>query len=627
MSGKLFRQQVMEAQRSDWLDSIMVAAPLSRWLLTVLVLALAAAIALFLLLGHYTRRATVRGLLVPTAGLLNVVAPSVGTITRLAVRDSQHVTAGDVWLRLSSEQDSAALGDVHTLVGKEFETQRARLQADLQTQWQSSAVITAARSWAVMWLGATLNVQWASNLFSHLMRLPLDWFGKRHVGDVVSRFGSIQTIQRTLTTQFIGSLLDGLMSLVTLAVMALYSVWLTALIVGLFLVYGLIRWAFFNPLRRANEEQIVYAARQESELLESIRGAMPIKLANKQDERLGRYANATVATANRNIGIQRLGIGFTLSNQLMFGIGRVAMIWIAATLALEGRFSAGMLIAFIAYADQFTSRAASLIDKWVDFSMLKLHAERVADIALSAPETLATPVWSGPIPDASIELHDVSFRYADSEPWILRHCNLRVEAGESVAIVGPSGCGKSTLAKVALGLLTPQEGEVRFGGIDIRKLGLDTYRQWIGAVMQDDQLFAGSIADNISFFDPTTNSMQIEAAARLACIHDDIMAMPMSYQSLVGDMGSSLSGGQKQRVILARAMYRQPKLLVLDEATSHLDMHCEQEVGANVGALSVTRLVIAHRTHTVAAAQQVLVVTAGKTHPISSPPCEVEVAR
>jgi ATP-binding cassette subfamily B protein RaxB len=469
-----------------------------------------------------------------------------------------------------------------------------------------SALVTAARSWAVTWLGATLNVQWASNLVGHLMQLPLDWFEKRHVGDVVSRFGSIQTIQRTLTTQFIGSLLDGLMSLVTLVVMAFYSIGLTVLVVGLFLAYGLIRWAFFNPLRRANEEQIVYAARQQSELLESIRGAMPIKLANKQDERLSRYANATVSTANRDIAIQRLGIAFTLSNQLMFGIGRVAMIWIAATLALKNAFSAGMLIAFIAYADQFTSRAAGLIDKWVDFRMLKLHAERVADIALTAPEKRAETAWNGPITEASIELCNVSFRYADGEPWILKNCNLRIEAGESVAIVGPSGCGKSTLAKVVLGLLEPTEGEVRFGGIDIHKLGLDSYRQWIGAVMQDDQLFAGSVADNISFFDPETTSVRVEAAACLAAIHDDIVAMPMGYQSLVGDMGSSLSGGQKQRVILARALYREPRLLVLDEATSHLDVDRERLVNAAVQRLRITRIVIAHRPETVAIAQKVI---------------------
>jgi len=469
-----------------------------------------------------------------------------------------------------------------------------------------SALVTAARSWAVTWLGATLNVQWASNLFGHLLKLPLDWFEKRHVGDVVSRFGSIQTIQHTLTTQFIGSLLDGLMSLVTLVVMAFYSVWLTVLVVGMFLAYGVIRWVFFTPLRRANEEQIVYAARQQSELLESIRGAMPIKLANKQSERLSRYTNATVSTANRDIGIQRLGIAFTLSNQLMFGVGRVSMIWIAATLALKNELSAGMLIAFIAYSDQFTGRAVGLIDKWVDFSMLKLHAERVADIALTSPEKAAGEVWTDSIPEASIELHNVSFRYADGDPWILKGCNLHIEAGEAVAIVGPSGCGKSTLAKIVLGLLQPTEGDVRFGGTDIRKLGLDSYRQWIGAVMQDDQLFAGSIADNISFFDPDTTTENVAAAARLAAIHDDILLMPMGYESLVGDMGSSLSGGQKQRVILARALYRQPRLLLLDEATSHLDVARERLINQAVRQLKFTRIVIAHRPESIAIADKVI---------------------
>jgi ATP-binding cassette subfamily B protein RaxB len=481
-----------------------------------------------------------------------------------------------------------------------------------------SALVTAARSWAVTWLGATLNVQWASNLFGHLMQLPLDWFEKRHVGDVVSRFGSIQTIQRTLTTQFIGSLLDGLMSAVTLVVMAFYSLWLTVLVVGLFLAYGLIRWMFFNPLRLANEEQIIYAARQQSELLESIRGAMPIKLANKQSERLSRYANATVSTANREIGIQRLGIAFTLSNQLMFGIGRVAMIWIAATLALKNEFTAGMLIAFIAYADQFTGRAAGLIDKWVDFSMLKLHAERVADIALTSPEKIADAAWNGPIPEASIELHNVSFRYADGEPWILKDCSLRIDAGESVAIVGPSGCGKSTLAKIVLGLLQPTEGEVHFGGVDIRKLGLDNYRQWIGAVMQDDQLFAGSIADNISFFDEDQKLDLVGTVAHMAAIHDDIVAMPMGYQTLVGDMGSSLSGGQKQRVILARALYRHPALLVLDEATSHLDVECEKNVCTAIQTIKMTRIVIAHRPETVSASDRVVSLNCGQMQSVAS---------
>ena len=536
-------------------------------------------------------------------GKVRGLVPALGQILLLALALEVFTLAGPFYLQWVLDQVLVSADhDLLTLLGMGF------LGITI-----FSALITSARSWAVTWLGATLNVQWASNLFSHLMRLPLDWFEKRHIGDVVSRFGSIQTIQKTLTTQFIGSLLDGVMSLVTLVVMGFYSLWLTALVAGLFLAYGLVRWAFFNPLRRANEEQIVYAARQQSELLESIRGAMPIKLANKQDERLSRYANATVAMVNRNISIQRLSIAFTLSNQLLFGIGRVAMIWIAALLALKNEFTAGALIAFIAYADQFTSRASGLIDKGVDFRMLKLHAERVADIALTTSEKSAEAAWAGPIPEASIELCNISFRYAEGEPWILHNCNLKIKAGESVAITGPSGCGKSTLAKIVLGLLEPTEGVVKFGGIDIRKLGLDTYRQWIGAVMQDDQLFAGSIADNIGFFDPDVSMERIVAAAQMAAIHEDIVAMPMGYQSLVGDMGSSLSGGQKQRVVLARALYRLPKLIVLDEATSHLDTEREQAVNATLGRLAVSRLIIAHRSETTASAGKIIFLKEGQT--------------
>lgn len=246
-----------------------------------------------------------------------------------------------------------------------------------------------------------------------------------------------------------------------------------------------------------------------------------------------------------------------------------------------------------------------------------------ADIALTEPEKRAETAWAGPIPEASIELCNVSFRYAENEPWILRNCHLKIEAGESVAITGPSGCGKSTLVKIALGLLEPTEGVVKFGGIDIRKLGLATYRQWVGAVMQDDQLFAGSIADNICFFDAEPSLERIVAAATMAAIHEDIEAMPMGYQSLVGDMGSSLSGGQKQRVILARALYRKARLLVLDEATSHLDEDRERTVDASIQLLNITRIVISHRPETVAKSQRALRLSQGSIN--FSPPLEKAV--
>jgi ATP-binding cassette subfamily B protein RaxB len=481
------------------------------------------------------------------------------------------------------------------------------------------AVISAARSWLVAWLGATVNVQWASNMVGHLLKLPLDWFEKRHIGDLVSRLGSIQTVQKTLTTQFIGSLLDGLMSLITLVLMGFYSLRLTGLVFSIFLVYALLRWAFFSPLRRANEDQIVYAARQQSELLEGIRGILPIKLANQQDVRRIRYANAAIDTTNHEISIQRLTITFNAINQLLFGVGRVVLVWVAATLTLGSGLSVGMLVAFIAYADQFVSRASSLIDKLVDFRMLKLHAERLADIALSRVEANQERIWDGPLADASIEVRNVSFRYAEDGPWVLKNCNLRVGSGQSVAISGASGGGKTTLAKIILGLLEPTEGEVLFGGVPIQKLGYQYYRDMIGAVMQDDQLFAGSIADNIALGEPELVPDRIVAAADLAAIHEDISAMPMGYQSLIGDMGSSLSGGQKQRVILARALYRLPRLLVLDEATSHLDLERERLVSSAISELDITRIFIAHRPETVASADRVVVLRSGNLELIVRP--------
>ncbi|ODT96893.1 MAG: ABC transporter [Rhodanobacter sp. SCN 67-45] len=482
--------------------------------------------------------------------------------------------------------------------------------------------ITALRAWMVTWLSATLSVQWVSNLFSHLLHLPLDWYEKRHIGDVVSRFGSIQSIEKTLTTNFVTAILDGLMAVFTILIMYLYSVQLTLLVLSAFTVYSILRWVAFRPLRRAQEEQIIFAARQQSELLEAIRGAQTLKLHNQQAVRSSRYANAIVETTNRDIAMQRLNIGFSAGNQLIFGLERIALIWLAAQMVLNGDFTAGMLVAFSSYAEQFTSRASSLINKGFEFRMLGLHTERVADIALTPPETHLESGYAGPLPDTSIEFRNVSFRYSEGEPWILKDCSMRIPAGEMVAIVGPSGCGKTTLVKILLGLLELKEGEVLCGGIDIRKLGLARYRSQVGAVLQDDRVFAGSVADNIAFSDPNATWLRIEDAARTASIHDDIVAMPMGYQTLVGDMGSSLSGGQKQRLILARALYRRPQILVLDEATSHLDIERERQINAAVNRLAITRIVVAHSPETISSAERVMAMTNGSLQLVQPRPRE-----
>ncbi|MEO8935719.1 MAG: ATP-binding cassette domain-containing protein, partial [Burkholderiaceae bacterium] len=283
---------------------------------------------------------------------------------------------------------------------------------------------------------------------------------------------------------------------------------------------------------------------------------------------------------------------------------------------LERSMSLGMLLAFLAYRTQFGDRVAKLIDLAVDVKMLGLHAERLADIALEPPEAAVLADVDTDRIAPRIEIRDLSFRYADGEPWILRHVDLVVEAGESVAIIGASGCGKSTLLKLLLGLRDPVEGEVRVGATDaaltIRQVGVAGYRSMIGTVMQDDVLLSGSLADNIACFDPRCDPLAVETAAKLAAVHDDIVATPMGYQTLVGDMGSSLSGGQKQRVLLARALYKRPKILVLDEATSHLDIDNERKVNVAIRALALTRITIAHRPETIASAERVVVLEGGR---------------
>jgi ATP-binding cassette subfamily B protein RaxB len=469
----------------------------------------------------------------------------------------------------------------------------------------------AIRSWAVLYLSATLNLQWLGNVFAHLMRLPVAWFEKRHTGDVMSRFGAIQQIQQTLTTSFIEVVLDGLLVVLTLAMMWIYSGTLTAIVLGCVAAYALLRWAFFRPLREATEEAIIHDAKKASHFLESLRGVQSIKLFNRQEDRQARFMNLVVDAMNANIATRKLDLMFGVMHKLVFGLERVAVIWVGALLVLDRSFSVGMLFAFFAYKEQFAQRISGLIDKAVELKMLKLQGERLADIVLTPPES---EVLVPPRQDlsAQIELRGIGFRYSDTEAAVLKNVSLVIEPGECVAIAGPSGCGKTTLLKLILGIHEPQMGEVRVGGVPLAKVGLRAWRDMIGTVMQDDQLFAGSIIDNISFFDANPDLAWVEECARIASVHDEVLAMPMGFHTLIGDMGTSISGGQKQRLLLARALYKRPKILLLDEATSALDVDRERLVNQAVRQLNLTRVIVAHRPDTIASTNRVIVLAEGR---------------
>lgn len=475
-------------------------------------------------------------------------------------------------------------------------------------------VVSITRSWVLMYMSTTLNVQWQANVFTHLLRLPVSYFEKRHLGDVVSRFGSVGIIQHTLTTSFLEAILDGVMTIVTLVLMFIYSPMLAWIAIGAMVLYGLGRWAWFAPLRRATEEQIIHAAKQQTHFLETIRGVKTIKLFQRQDERRSTWLTVLVDQINADLRTQKLSLLYRSLNGILFGIENILIIWLGARLVMDGNFTVGVLMAFNAYKGQFDSRVSSLVDKFVEVKMLQLQGERLADIVLQEPEATHGRLFSeqdAPLVP-SLEVRGLRFRYADQEPYVLDDVSFRIAAGESVAIVGPSGGGKTTLINILLGILAPTQGEVLIGGQSVNQVGLDTLRRMIGTVLQDDVLFAGSLADNISFFDPQADHAWIAECARMAAIHQDIAAMPMGYNTLVGDMGTILSGGQKQRVLLARALYKRPQILFLDEATSHLDIEREHLVNTAIKSIHITRVIVAHRPETINSANRAIVLAGGK---------------
>lgn len=474
-------------------------------------------------------------------------------------------------------------------------------------------LVGALRTWTVMWLGTHFNLSWAGNVFQHLLRLPQDYFLKRHLGDIVSKFGAVGVIQQTITTQFIGVVLDGVMATLTLVVMLIYSRLLTGLVFSAVGVYGLLRLLYYRVYFERNLSLVTSGARQQSVFMEAVRGVQTLRLHNQTAAHTGRYLNATADYLNTSIQVQQLSLVFGSLQGLTTGIQRVGVLWIGAYLALGGKFSAGMLMAYVAYAGQFTSRASSLVDYVVQLKLLRLQGERLADIVLTQPEAHTDTQWAGPAPGPSIRFEHVSFRYGVGEPWVLRDCSFEITAGEHVVITGPSGCGKTTLVRLLLGLLDPQEGAILIGGVDLKRLGKRAWRDMVGAVLQDDTLFAGTIADNISFHDESATPEKIEASARLAQIHDDIVAMPMGYHTLVGDMGAALSGGQRQRLFVARAIYKRPRVLMLDEATTNVDASGELRIAhALEDQHGVTCIVITHRRETIERTTRVLYIRRGR---------------
>ncbi|EOG9282300.1 peptidase domain-containing ABC transporter [Acinetobacter baumannii] len=476
-------------------------------------------------------------------------------------------------------------------------------------------IITTTQTLIGMFVSSTLNVQWKSNVLNHLVNISNEYFFKRHLGDIISRFNSIDPIQSTLTSTFIITLLNACLAIFTLCLMFYFSAQLALITLIAMVLYLLLKIITYLPLRSLAEKGIILGASQNSYLMETIRGIRAIKQYNKQDERSNNWLSLFVNQTNNSLSSQKLSVIISIINKFIFGVENLLIIWFGANLVIDKTFTIGFLTAFIAYKTQFSIRFSSLIDSYFQIKMLSLHGERLSDIVLTDQEDVTafelTPNVKQEI-KGQIKAENISFKYGDFEAEIIQGLNLTIEAGQSIALTGPSGCGKTTFLNLLNASLKPTSGEIFLDNIPFSQLGTKNLRSLIACVDQNDTLFAGNIIENISFFDSNVKLEWVERCAEMAGIHNEIIKMPMGYWSLVGDMGSSLSGGQKQRILIARALYQKPKILFMDEATSHLDIRKEKEINQMISDLKITRVIIAHRKETIMSADRVISLKEGK---------------
>jgi len=468
---------------------------------------------------------------------------------------------------------------------------------------------SAARSYLAVWLGNSVHFQLTANLVRHLLRLPIAWFQVRQIGDVMSRLTSVQPLRDFITQGMSTALLDGLLTFVTLLVMAAFSPALALIAFAVAVLHFTVRTMSYAALRRHSEDEIAARAEEQTTLIQMVRAIQPIKLFGREATFHSAWQNRYSAIMTANINAGRLRIVSETSSLFLRNACLIAIVSLGALQVMNQTMTIGVFMAFLAYAYSFIDKVFTLIDQIIDYRLFGAHLDRLAGIALAVPEEEPhRAARSLACPKGKIELENVSFRYGDGEPWILRDVSLTINPGDMIALTGPSGAGKTTLLKILLGILRPTSGELRIDGIPLSSLSLSTYRAHIGAVMQDDDLVSGSIAEAISFYDPEARQDWVEECARRAAIHDEIAAMPMGYTTLIGDMGMVLSGGQRQRVLLARALYRQPTWLFLDEGTANLDHVTEARVLETLAGLPLTRVCVAHREAMIKRADRIFIV-------------------
>lgn len=664
----IFRPEAIEHSFHHWLGSPQVITPVGASIWVMLALAPIIGLIAFLVAGDYTQRVTLIGSVIHHPAVARITPSHDGIIVSSFAAEGKMVRAGEVIFIVNMETQTANGGTKHQITSA-LESQKITIEREIklkseaadteqnflaqnlknkEIELQKMDSLLAQSTQQTSWLlekaehfkklvrqGIALETEHMSRRSEyHNASIQLAAFQREKVklqGEVISIKARLAAIRNELEASLemlrrqtarldqdlvsaeerrelhITSPINGTVIIGLFFLMWAYNGQLVVIVVLISILYAAIKFFLFGAYRSANLEAIAHEAKQQSHFLETVRGIACVKIFDLAERRRSDWLNLVIDEANAKAYLFKIDLATQTIGLLLIGLSSAITLWLGAKLIDEGTVTTGMLFAFLIYSDIYVTRTIRVIDSIIKLRLINMHSERLSDVALAIPEreTGEINAMTANTSAGSIEVKGLSYRYGDDEPAVFENVFLSIKAGESIAIIGPSGCGKSTLLKIMGGLAPQESGSILLDGVDGRRLGLGVYRKSIAYVLQEDRLFAGSLLDNISSFDIHPEIEWVFECARLASIHTEIEAMPMKYETMVGDMGNALSGGQRQRISLARALYKRPRILFLDEATSDLDIDNETRINDSIRALNITRVFIAHRPTMIAMADRV----------------------
>ncbi|GHO48362.1 peptidase domain-containing ABC transporter [Ktedonospora formicarum] len=476
----------------------------------------------------------------------------------------------------------------------------------------SQLVTTLIRSSLLVYLQARIDASIMSSFFEHLLTLPLRFFQQRSSGDILTRVASNNVIRDLISNQLISTIIDGGIVITYLFILFSQSFLFSIMAISIGLLQICLLLGTYGPIRRLTSRELETIGISQGYVAEMLAGMTTLKAAGAEQKAFQRWYNLFFNQLNTSVRLHYLTSFITLSVGILNTLAPLALLWVGAIEVLNGSMQVGTMLALSALTTAFLTPFASLVSSGQLLQTVRSHLERLSDVIEAHPEQDVKKVKHPPRLTGQITLKHVSFRYNSTDAAVLQNINLQIEPGQKIAIVGRTGSGKSTLGKLLLGLCLPTEGEILYDGISLRSLNYQAVRMQFGAVMQDAHIFSGTIWQNITFNHPDIGLEQVIKAAQMAALHDDIMQMPMGYETAVAEGGGALSGGQRQRLAIACALAHEPVVLLLDEATSSLDVVTERIIAQNLRDLQCAQIIIAHRLSTIRNADCIVVLDEGR---------------